>query len=65
MERIGIYGGTYNPPHIGHMRAAAHGIRALKLDRLLLIPDSVAPHKQLPEDSATAMQRVEMLRLSA
>lgn len=65
MERIGIFGGTYNPPHIGHMRAAAHGIRALELDRLLLIPDSIAPHKQLPADSAASEQRLEMLCLSA
>lgn len=65
MERIGIYGGTYNPPHIGHIRAAAHGIRALKLDRLLLIPDSIAPHKQIPQGSPTAQQRLEMLQLSA
>lgn len=65
MERIGIYGGTYNPPHIGHMRAAAHGIRVLELDRLLLIPAAISPHKELPEDSANPLQRLEMLRLSA
>lgn len=65
MERIGIYGGTYNPPHIGHMRAAAHAIEALKLDRLLLIPNNVAPHKQMPHDTATAEQRLQMLRMSA
>ncbi len=65
MERIGIYGGTYNPPHIGHMRAAAHAIEALKLDRLLLIPNNVAPHKQIPHDTATAEQRLQMLRMSA
>ena len=65
MERIGIYGGTYNPPHVGHMRAAAHAIEALKLDRLLLIPNNIAPHKQMPEDAATAQQRMDMLRMSA
>lgn len=65
MERIGIYGGTYNPPHVGHMRAAAHAIEALKLDRLLLIPNNIAPHKQMPEDAATARQRMDMLRMSA
>ncbi len=65
MERIGIYGGTYNPPHIGHMRAAAHAIEALKLDRLLLIPNNVAPHKQLPSETASAQQRMQMLRISA
>ena len=65
MQRIGIYGGTYNPPHIGHMRAAAHGVRALNLDRLLLVPSSISPHKELPEDSATAQERMEMLSMSA
>ena len=65
MERIGIYGGTFNPPHIGHIRAAAQAKQALKLDRLLLIPGSIAPHKRLPEDSAPAQQRLEMVRLGA
>ena len=65
MERIGIYGGTFNPPHIGHMNAAAHAIRALNLERLLLIPDRVAPHKPLPEGSPTPDQRLEMLKIAA
>ena len=65
MQRIGIYGGTYNPPHIGHMRAAAHGVKALNLDRLLLVPSSISPHKELPEDSATPRERLEMLSMSA
>lgn len=65
MQRIGIYGGTYNPPHIGHMRAAAHGVRILELDRLLLVPSSISPHKELPEDSATARERLEMVSMSA
>ena len=64
MERIGIYGGTFNPPHIGHMRAAAHAIETLKLDRMLLIPNSVAPHK-IVVNGASGEQRLEMLRLSA
>lgn len=65
MERIGIYGGTFNPPHLGHIRAAQHSIVALGLDRLLLIPDRIAPHKQIPADTATPQQRLEMLRLAA
>lgn len=65
MERIGIYGGTFNPPHIGHMRAAEQAIRQLKLDRLLLIPDGIAPHKQLPEVSPAPQQRLQMLRIAA
>ena len=63
--RIGIYGGTFNPPHIGHLRAAEYAQRALKLDKLLLIPDRIAPHKVLPEGSATPDQRLEMLRMAA
>ena len=65
MERIGIYGGTFNPPHLGHMLAAAQAVNLLRLDRLLLIPDRIAPHKVLPEGSATPQQRLEMLQLAA
>ena len=45
MARIGVYGGTFNPPHIGHIRAAQHAVQALGLDMLLLIPDRIAPHR--------------------
>ena len=65
MERIGIYGGTFNPPHVGHIRAAEQALHALKLDRLLLIPDRIAPHKQMPGNSATPEQRLAMLRMAA
>ena len=65
MERIGIYGGTFNPPHLGHMLAARQAVDLLCLDKLLLIPDRIAPHKVLPEGSASPQQRLEMLRLAA
>ena len=64
MERIGIYGGTYSPPHIGHMKAAEYAIEVLKLDRLLLIPTGVSPHKAMSA-GATSADRLQMLRLSA
>ena len=64
MARIGIYGGTFNPPHMGHIRAAQYAVGTLGLDRLLVIPDRIAPHKQLPEDSASPGQRLEMLQLA-
>ena len=64
MGRIGIYGGTFNPPHIGHIRAAKGVVRSLELDKLLVIPDRVAPHKELPEGSASPEQRLQMLRLA-
>ena len=65
MERIGIYGGTFNPPHIGHLRGAAQAIDALGLDRLILIPDRIAPHKQIPSGSPSPEQRLEMIRIAA
>ena len=65
MGRIGIYGGTFNPPHIGHMQAAKQAAALLCLDKLLLIPDRIAPHKILPEGSASAQQRLQMLKIAA
>ena len=65
MERIGIYGGTFNPPHIGHMAAAQQAIQLLGLSRLLLIPDRIAPHKSMPENSPSPQQRLEMLKAAA
>lgn len=62
--RIGIYGGTFNPPHMGHVHAAQEASRMLKLDQLLVVPDSVPPHKVLPEGSPNNEQRLEMTRLA-
>ena len=61
MQRIGIYGGTFNPPHIGHVQAAQYACQVLQLDRLLMIPTNISPHKQLAEDSPTALQRLQMV----
>lgn len=61
--RIGIYGGTYNPPHLGHFRAAAFAKATLQLDRVLMIPTNISPHKQLPDHSPTPQQRLELVRL--
>ena len=63
--KIGIYGGTFNPPHLGHMAAAKTAVQVLGLDKLLLVPAAVPPHKQLPEGSATAEQRLDMVRIMA
>ena len=65
MERIGIYGGTFNPPHIGHIQAAKEAITALGLSHLLVVPDRIAPHKEIPQGSPTPRQRLEMLCLAA
>ena len=62
MGRIGIYGGTFNPPHIGHVRAAEFALQAMELDRLLVIPSCISPHKQIPEGSPTPEQRLQMVQ---
>ena len=62
--RIGIYGGTFNPIHRGHMSAAREAMEQLGLDKLLLVPASVPPHKVLPEGSASPEERLEMANLA-
>ncbi len=64
MERIGIFGGTYNPPHLGHIQSAQQAFSALGLTKLLLIPNHTAPHKVLPPHSPTPGQRLRMLQLA-
>lgn len=58
--KIGLYGGTFNPPHLGHMAAAATAVKQLGLELLLLIPTAIPPHKPLPDDTPNAQQRLEM-----
>jgi len=65
MDRIGIYGGTFNPPHIGHIRGARYAIEALNLQKMLLIPSYISPHKTLPPNSPTPAQRAQMLCIAA
>lgn len=63
--RIGIYGGSFNPPHRGHVLAAQQCRELLRLDRLILIPDALPPHKELPEGSPDASTRLRMVELAA
>lgn len=62
--RIGIYGGTFNPIHLGHMEAARCAAERLRLDKLCMIPTGVPPHKRL-EDAPSSRDRLEMARLGA
>lgn len=65
MEKIGIFGGSFNPPHLGHIQAARYAIDALGLDRLLLIPSGKTPQKAISGGMATGEQRLKMLSLVA
>lgn len=58
--RLGILGGTFDPPHIGHLLAASDAYEALALDRLLFIPSATHPFKG-DTVRATAAQRLDML----
>ena len=64
MRQIGILGGTFNPPHLGHIHAAVSAADELGLDRVLLIPDCLPPHKETALGSPNAEQRLEMVRLA-
>ena len=61
--RLGLFGGTFNPIHFGHLRAAVEVREAFNLDRLLLIPSAHPPHKRAV-DVANAEDRLEMVRLA-
>ena len=60
--RIGVYGGSFNPPHTGHTLAAKELFRNLNLDQLLIVPAADPPHKTLPAGSPSPEQRVELCR---
>lgn len=63
--KIGIYGGTFDPPHLGHMEAARAALERMNLDRLIIIPDCEPPHKELAAEAATPQQRLAMAALMA
>jgi nicotinate-nucleotide adenylyltransferase len=58
--KIGIFGGTFDPPHIGHLIAAQDACLQLALDRVLFVPAGQPPHK-LGQDITPAEIRLEML----
>jgi nicotinate-nucleotide adenylyltransferase len=61
--RVGILGGTFNPPHLGHLVAAQEAYRELDLDQVMLIPAGTPPHKPV-EDEPGAEHRIELCRLA-
>lgn len=62
-RRIGVYGGTFNPPHMGHVRAAEAFLSAIQLDQLMIIPSFLPPHKTV-DDGVSAADRLHMVHLA-
>ena len=62
-SRLGVLGGTFDPIHVGHLTLAKEALACAELDRLLLIPASVPPHKAAA--SAPAADRLAMCRLAS
>ena len=63
--KLGIYGGTFNPPHLGHLTSAQAAMDVLELDRLQFVPAALPPHKELPEGSPGPRERLAMVELAA
>jgi nicotinate-nucleotide adenylyltransferase len=61
--RLGVLGGTFDPPHVGHLLAASDSFEALALDKLLFVPAKVPPFKSRTVQ-ASADQRQHMLELT-
>jgi nicotinate-nucleotide adenylyltransferase len=63
MGHIGILGGTFNPPHMGHLVMAQEALDQLDLERVVLLPVALPPHKEAREDPGGGA-RVELCRLA-
>lgn len=62
-QRIGVYGGTFAPPHFGHIRAARAFLTQLELDAEYIVPTSIPPHKRV-SGGDEPNDRLEMTRLA-
>ena len=64
MAGIGVFGGSFNPPHLGHVHAVQAARALLDLDEVLVIPAAAPPHKAMPEGSPDPQTRLELTRLA-
>ena len=63
LQRIGIFGGTFNPPHVGHLIVAESVRESLNLDKICFVPSYISPHKRKGEEGL-ATHRLRMVRLA-
>ena len=61
-KTLGLYGGTFSPPHIGHVNAGLSFLRQLKLDRMMVMPANIPPHK--PDGGIDPIHRLRMTQLA-
>ena len=62
--KTAIYGGSFNPPHLGHVSAARTVYEQLQPDRFLIIPTNIPPHKDIAQGSPTSVERLELCHLA-
>lgn len=62
--KTAIYGGSFNPPHLGHVSAARTVYEQLCPDRFLIIPTNIPPHKDMAQDSPAPGERLKLCRLA-
>ena len=62
IRKIGVYGGSFDPVHFGHLRTALEVVQQLNLDQLRFIPAGDPPHKERPRVSAA--DRIAMLEIA-
>jgi nicotinate-nucleotide adenylyltransferase len=62
--RIGVFGGTFDPPHVGHLLLASDARESLRLDNLTFVPAATQPFKVHARPVASPQDRLEMLRLA-
>lgn len=62
--RVGVFGGTFDPPHVGHLLLASDAREALRLDNLIFVPAATQPFKVHAPPVASPQDRLEMVRLA-
>lgn len=63
MSKVGIFGGTFDPIHNGHIETAKRLVEIRELDKLIFIPCNISPHK-MDKNSTSAVHRIEMVKLA-